>query len=127
MKEIKKIFNKLGKKYTNYCKKFFLTNIFLIAFTLYLMIFGIKDDNVLLVERIFVLLISSSLLVEEAYDKVKKRIPLYILSVLLSIILPFLLNPNNHILLFIYLGIVGILVSLVLYLFIMLLQRQRIL
>ena len=117
MKEIKKIFNKLGKKYTNYSKKFLITNISIILFTLYLMIFGINENN-FIVERIFILLISSSLLVEVTFNNIKKRIPLYILSVLLSIIIPFLLSTSNNILLLIYVGLVGILLSLSLYVFI---------
>ena len=119
MKEIKKIFNKLGKKYTNYSKKFILTNIFVLLFTLYLMIIGPSESTKYIIERIFILLISSSLLIEVSIDKkYKKRIPLYLLSVLLSIVIPLLLNPDNNILMFIYVGVVGILLSLSLYVFI---------
>ena len=119
MKKLKKIFNKLGKKYTEYSKKYLITNIAVILFTLYLMIFGLDDDKPFTVARIFIMIISSSLLVETMFDEGdKKRLPLYALSVLLSIILPIFLKEESMLLTLIYIGIVGILLSLTLYLFI---------
>jgi len=117
MNKIKKLFNKLGKKYTEYAKKYLATNIGVLLLTLYAIIFeigGTTSDD--LVERIFLFLIPALFLVETKYSDNKKRIPLYIISLLLAICLPLIFRPGDSVLFLVYFGIIGIAIIYAFYL-----------
>lgn len=105
MKKLKKLFNKMSENYKEYVKTYLFTNIGLILFTLYLMVFDTEGIDVDLFSRIFVLFICSNFLIESTFKvQDKKRVYLYLLSFALAIIIGIILPINNRIAINMYLG-----------------------
>ncbi len=114
--KIRRLFNKLGKKYTEYAKKYLLTNIGLIVLTFYSMIIGLESGYNSVVFKSLMMFVCINFLVETTYKKDnKKRLYLYILSVFLSILISFLCNFNDVRLVLVFFGINLILLFIGLY------------
>ena len=89
MKKIKRIIDKISKRYSEYLNKYFVTNVGLITITLFAIIFGLESTNDIVNTIFWVLVcfIPLTLIVETSFKKDdKRRLYLYILSVFLSII-----------------------------------------
>ena len=112
MKKYKKIINKISKNYKDYFSKYLITNIGLIIFTLYMLIYNdlyLEGD---VAEASLLLFISSCFLIESIFDKdYKKKWYLYLIALALSISIGFMLQ-NDMQLMHLYLGLIYICITL---------------
>ncbi len=112
---IKKIYNKISKNYKDFVKKYLFTNIGLLFFTFYAIIFEFNGIEESLFLKIVTPFICFNFLIESIVDiNDKKRVYLYLLSFTLSIILGCLIPFENQILVNFYYGIniISILIGL---------------
>ncbi len=119
MKKIKRIIDKISKRYSEYLNKYFVTNIGLITITLFAIIFGLESANDIVntIFWILVCFIPLTLIVETSFKKDdKRRLYLYILSVFLSIIGGIILFNNKSMIVYdLFIGIILILVIMSVY------------
>jgi hypothetical protein len=125
MNKIKEVIDKISTDYKDYFKKYFITNIGLILFTLYLMITNYSSFADSLVIRIAVMLICTNFLIESAFKyKDKKRVYLYLLTIGLSVIIGLIIPVENKIAINMYIGLN--LISIVIGLFLIIRKEKNI-
>ena len=109
MKRIKRLLKKVYKRYMDFFNKYLVTNIGLGLLTLIYIIFGAEDQIYLLnaFKICLVCFTSINLLIETSFKKEdKRRLFLYMLSILLSIIGSFAFNVDNTIVNLLFGGII---------------------
>ena len=113
--KVKNIINRISKKYLDYIKKYLFTNIGLVLFTFYAIIFESSDVDESIFLKILIPFICLNFLIESIVDiNNKKRVYLYLISFTLAIILGYFIPFDKELFSNFYYGvnIISILIGL---------------